>query len=217
MEVSRNKLTALERALRQHEAQRVALEEEPTRAAVGIILEPRPDDVHLCLIHRAEFDGDPWSGHMGFPGGRKDPGDPDVLDTAMREVDEEIGIDLRSHGRLIGSLDEIQGVARGRQLSMVISPFVFALERRVDLRPNHEVQSVLWVPLDFLAEPGNESLVEHSINGQRMRLPAYVYQDRTIWGLTLRMIQSFLEVVGREELARAAFNQRARRAAASES
>jgi len=199
MEVSHSKLTAVERALRRHDAQRVTLDGEPMRAAVGIILEPRPDDVHLCLIHRAEVDGDPWSGHMGFPGGRKDPEDPDVLETVLREVQEEVGIDLRSHARLIAPLDEVQGVARGRQLSMVISPFVFVLERRVDPRLNHEVQSVLWVPLDFLADPENESIIEHSINGERMRLPAYVYQDRTIWGLTLRMIQSFLEVVGRDE------------------
>jgi 8-oxo-dGTP pyrophosphatase MutT (NUDIX family) len=199
MEVSHSKLTAVERALRLYDAQRVALDGEPMRAAVGIILEPRPDDVHLCLIHRAEVDGDPWSGHMGLPGGRKDPEDPNVLDTVLREVREEVGIDLRRHARLLGPLDEVQGVARGRQLSMIISPFVFMLERRVNARPNHEVQSVVWVPLDFLADPGNESIVEHSINGQRMRLPAYVYQERTIWGLTFRMIQSFLEVVGRAE------------------
>jgi 8-oxo-dGTP pyrophosphatase MutT (NUDIX family) len=195
MEVSRNKLTALERALRRHDAQRVTLDGEPMRAAVGVILDPRPDDVHLCLIHRAEFDGDPWSGHMGFPGGRKDPEDPDVLETVLREVDEEVGIDLRRHARLIGPLDEIQGIARGRELSMVISPFVFALERGVEPRPNHEVQAVVWVPLGFLTDPRNESVVEHPINGQRMRLPAYVYQERTIWGLTFRMIRSFLEVV----------------------
>jgi 8-oxo-dGTP pyrophosphatase MutT (NUDIX family) len=195
MEVSRDKLTAVERALRRHDAQRVTLDGEPTRAAVGVILDPRPDDVHLCLIHRAEFDGDPWSGHMGFPGGRKDPEDPDVLETVLREVDEEVGIDLRRHARLIGPLDELQGVARGRELSMVISPFVFALERRVDPRLNHEVQAVVWVPFGFLADPRNESVVEYTINGQRMRLPAYVYQERTIWGLTFRMIRSFLGVV----------------------
>ncbi len=94
-------------------------------------------------------------------------------------------------------MDELQGVARGRQLPLVISPFVFVLEAAVEPRPNHEVQSVLWVPLSFLAEPDNESMVEHSIGGQSMHLPAYIYQDRTIWGLTFRMIHAFLDVVGR--------------------
>ncbi|MBI2963462.1 MAG: CoA pyrophosphatase [Deltaproteobacteria bacterium] len=197
MERSRRKLESLERALRRHRPQRVALDGFPTRAAVGMILDPRPDDLHLFFIHRAEVDGDPWSGHMGFPGGRMDPEDPDVLGTVLREVDEEVGIDLGREGRLIAALDEIQGVARGRHLPLVISPFVFALEQPVEPRPNHEVQSVLWVPLSFLAAPENESLVEHRIDGQPMRLPAYVYGERTIWGLTFRMIRSLLEAASR--------------------
>jgi 8-oxo-dGTP pyrophosphatase MutT (NUDIX family) len=197
MEASRRKLEAVERALRTHPVQRVALDAEPSRAAVAMVLEPRADDIHLFFIHRAEHEADPWSGHMGFPGGRKDPEDPDVLQTALREVQEEVGIDLGAHGRLIGPIDELQGVARGRQLPLVISPFVFALEEPVEPQPNHEVQSVLWVPLEFLANPANESMIDYSIGGQPMRLPAYVYQDRTIWGLTFRMIRSFLDVVSR--------------------
>jgi len=196
MDAARTKLEAVEAALRRHDPVKVALDGEPTRAAVALVLEQRADDVHLFLIHRAEHEADPWSGHMGFPGGRKDPEDPDVLNTVLREVFEEVGFDLRRQARLIGPLDELQGVARGRQLPLVISPFVFALEEPVEPQPNHEVQSVLWVPLSFLAEPRNESLVEHSINGQKMRLPAYVYERRTIWGLTFRMIKSFLDVVG---------------------
>ena len=195
MDAARKKLEAVEQALRRHEPLRVSLDGEPSRAAVAMVLEPRADDLHLFFIHRAEHDADPWSGHMGFPGGRKDPEDPDVLNTVLREVHEEVGIDLRRQARLIGPIDEVQGVARGRQLPLVISPFVFALETAVEPRPNHEVQSVLWVPLSYLAEPSNESIVEYLINGQQMRLPAYIYQDRTIWGLTFRMIRGFLEVV----------------------
>jgi 8-oxo-dGTP pyrophosphatase MutT (NUDIX family) len=202
MEDAADKLSAVERALRAHRPVRVSLEGEPSRAAVAILLDPRPDDLHLLFIHRAEHEKDPWSGHMGFPGGRKDPDDPDVLNTVLREVHEEIGIDLRRQARLIAPIDELQGVARGRHLPLVISPFVFALAERVDPRPNHEVQSVLWVPLGFLAEPNNESIVEYFIEGQPMRLPAFIYQDRTIWGLTFRMIRSFLEILGQEEEAR---------------
>jgi 8-oxo-dGTP pyrophosphatase MutT (NUDIX family) len=199
MDAAQKKLEAVEQALRRHEPVRVSLDGEPSRAAVAMVLEPRADDLHLFFIHRAEHDADPWSGHMGFPGGRKDPEDPDVLNTVLREVHEEVGIDLRRQARLIGPIDEVQGVARGRQLPLVISPFVFVLETAVEPRPNHEVQSVLWVPLSYLAEPSNESIVEYFINGQQMRLPAYIYQDRTIWGLTFRMIRAFLEVVSRQE------------------
>jgi len=218
MRGARKKLEAVEHALRAHDPIRVSLEGEPSRAAVGMVLEARDDDVHIFFIHRAEHEADPWSGHMGFPGGRKDPEDPDVLDTVLREVHEEVGIDLRRHARLIGALDEIQGVARGRQLPLVISPFVFALDEPVEARPNHEVQSVLWVPLAFLADPGNESIVKHSINGQSMELPAYVYAERTIWGLTFRMVRSFLEIIKkpRPEAASASSTTKAPREASHE-
>src|SRR5258706_3754204 len=197
MEAGGQRLAEVEEALGRHQAVRVSLEGEPSRAAVAMLLEPRADDVHLFFIHRAEFAGDPWSGHMGFPGGRKDPGDPGVLETAIREAEEEVGIDLRRSARLLAPLDEIQGVARGRQLPLVISPFVFAVEQAWKPQPNHEVQGTLWVPPSFLADLQNESIVEYFIDGQRMRLPAYIYQDRTIWGLTFRMIRSFLEIVDR--------------------
>ena len=94
MSAGLKKLEAVERALRRHEPVRVALDGEPSRAAVAMVLEPRDDDLHLFFIHRAEHDADPWSGHMGFPGGRKDADDPDVLNSVLREVHEEVGIDL---------------------------------------------------------------------------------------------------------------------------
>lgn len=193
----RSKLDALERALARHRARRIELDSEPTRAAVGMIFEPRDDDLHLFLIHRAEFAGDPWSGHMGFPGGRKDPEDDDMLSTVVREVREEVGIDLEREARLLGPLDEIQGMARGRHLPLVISPFAFVVEGPIEPRPNHEVQSTLWVPHSFLADRRNQSEIEYRIDGQKVYLPAYVFQDRTIWGLTFRMIQGLLDVLER--------------------
>lgn len=195
MEHGRRKLDALEEAIAQHEPQRVALDGEPMRAAVAMIFEPRDDDLHLFFIHRAEFAGDPWSGHMGFPGGRKDPEDRDVLRTALREVREEVGIDLDRQARLLAPLDEIQGVARGRQLPLVISPFAFVLEAPVELCPNHEVQSTLWVPHGFLADRRNQSEMKYRVDDHDVYLPAYVFQDRTIWGLTFRMVQSLLDLL----------------------
>jgi 8-oxo-dGTP pyrophosphatase MutT (NUDIX family) len=192
----RERLRWIEEALRRHRPKLVSLEGEPWRAAVAVIFEARGDDLYVLFIHRAVNALDPWSGHMGFPGGGKDPTDADLHETVLREVQEEIGIDLRKCARLIGRLDEIRGVARGRQLDLVISPFVFVLRETAECKLNHEVQSLLWVPLSFLEDASNESIVEHRINDMPMRLPAYIYEDRTIWGLTFRMLQSLLEVIG---------------------
>ncbi len=197
MDHGRRKLGALEEALGRHRPAKVSLDGEPTRAAVAMIFEPRDDDLHLFFIHRAESAGDPWSGHMGFPGGRKDPEDADVLHTAMREVREEVGFDLERQARFISPLDEIQGIARGRSLPLVISPFAFVLNEPAEATPNHEVQSTLWVPHAFLDDRARQSEIPYKIDGQIVHLPAYVFEGRTIWGLTYRMVQGLLEVLRR--------------------
>ena len=62
-------------------------------AAVAIVRAAVPDD-SILLIRRAEREGDSWSGHWSFPGGRREPEDPDLLHTALRELEEECGIRL---------------------------------------------------------------------------------------------------------------------------
>lgn len=195
--------TAVDRYARLCEAVRhgdpatVDLEGAPSRAAVGVLLESRSDDVYLLFIHRAVHEGDPWSGHMAFPGGFKEQIDTNLRAAVEREVLEEVGIDLDRSAELVGRLDDVQGVARGRELSLVITPFVFGLRERVDPRPNEEVQSIVWVPVSFLADPASRGTIDYARSdedGEVVRLPAIVYRGHTIWGLTLRMVENFLEI-----------------------
>src|SRR5437870_1501228 len=72
------------------------------RAAVAIVLRDGASGIEVLFIHRAEHPDDPWSGHMAFPGGRAEDGEPPVL-TAMRESAEEVGLDL-GEAELLGGL-----------------------------------------------------------------------------------------------------------------
>ena len=74
---------------------------------MAAILRPGDPEPEVLLIRRAEKVGDPWSGHMAFPGGRADPRDPDLRATAVRETREEVGLDLENDAELIGILDDI--------------------------------------------------------------------------------------------------------------
>lgn len=175
-------------------------EPKVARASVAVVLQARPaGGVELLLIQRATRDSDPWSGHMAFPGGRRDPDDVDVVATARRETHEEVGVDLSRDGEVIGRLDELRAVARHRPLDLVISPIVFALTRPVTLHPSpREVESALWVPLDFLASTAARTTYTRTLDDITSDFPAFRYERYTIWGLTHRILDGFLEIVRRD-------------------
>jgi 8-oxo-dGTP pyrophosphatase MutT (NUDIX family) len=168
------------------------------RAAVAMVLRDRGDDTDVLLIHRATRDGDPWSGHMALPGGRHDPRDRDIIHTAARETLEEVGIDIERTGELIGRLDELHAVARHRPLDLVISPTVWHLQQPVDITPHpREVADALWVPLSHLCSADGRGLYQRTLDGVASEYPAFIYTGHTIWGLTHRILDSFLDVVCR--------------------
>lgn len=164
-------------------------------AAVAAVLRPGPLGAEVLLIRRAEHALDPWSGHMAFPGGRYDRTDESLLATAVRETREEVGLDLEQHASLLGPLDALPAIAKGRPAGLVIAPFVFALEDDVVLRPNHEVVETLWAPLARLASGEHAAVVEYQLEGQTLELPGWNVEGRIVWGLTYRMLHSLLELV----------------------
>lgn len=166
------------------------------RAAVAIVLRAGDSGAEFIVIHRAHRRGDPWSGHMALPGGRAHPGDRDLFATAVRETREEVGVDLDRDGQLLGHLDDLRAVGRGRPLDLIIRPYVCALHAPVMLTPNaHEVQSAFWIPLASLRRHEALGTYRHTLNGHELEHPAFVFAGHTIWGLTHRILSGFLEVL----------------------
>lgn len=166
------------------------------RAAVAMVIAPEDDGLHCLLIKRAQHPLDPWSGHMAFPGGRHERGVESLDETAVRETLEEVGIDLRVHGELIGRLDDVQAMANGRHLDMVITPFLFTLDRlRTGTIDAREVERAIWVPMRVFREAefhGTTSITREGFTGD---FPAFLYQGHAVWGLTYRIIRGFLDVL----------------------
>jgi 8-oxo-dGTP pyrophosphatase MutT (NUDIX family) len=172
------------------------------RAAVAVILRTGGTGPEFVVIHRSHRRGDPWSGHMALPGGRHQVSDHSLLVTAARETREEVGVDLERDGELLGHLDDLRAIGRGRLLNLVITPFVYAVHTPVDLVPNHEeVQSAFWVPLASLRTdlPGTH---RQRIDGYEAEFPAFIYRGHTIWGLTHRILTGLLEILDRPDQAR---------------
>jgi 8-oxo-dGTP pyrophosphatase MutT (NUDIX family) len=170
------------------------------RAAVAaVIREGGPEGLELLFIRRAEQEGDPWSGHISFPGGRSEPGDDGLVGTAIRETEEETGLDLDRDGELLGALDEIRAMARVRPVDLSIAPFVFRLLRPAVPTPNHEVVSLHWLPLARLLGPEHRSTLEYPHEGALLEFPCLRVDDLVIWGLTYRMLDNLRRVLGAGE------------------
>lgn len=181
-------------ALRAHPARAVQKQRETRSAAVAAVLREHDSEGHreleLLFIRRADHPGDPWSGHMAFPGGRVDPVDAHPLAAARRETLEEIELDLEKNARLLGELSEVPAVAKGKRLAMVVHPFVFALDGAgPPLIPDpREVAETLWIPLSLFFDEGARESLDYDYEGVRMQLPCYRWKGRTVWGLTLKMV-----------------------------
>jgi len=167
-------------------------------AAVALILAGGPSDPYILFIERARRIGDPWSGHMAFPGGRVDRRDADAQRTAERETLEEVGIDLAARAELIGRLDDQAGRRSGTSWQgRPIAGYVYHLVERAEVVASHEVEEALWVPSSALLEPKNQ--VDYTVSYAPGTFPGILVgkPDRhIIWGLTYRFLESFLEALG---------------------
>ena len=159
-------------------------------AAVAAVLFGEADP-QLLFIERATVQGDPWSGHVAFPGGRREDQDASLLDTAVRETWEELGLDL-SHAEHLGALDEVGPVSRRKPL--VVRPHVFHLDRLPELRPNHEVAAVHQLSLARLLANEGRGPMPFEWNGQAMELARVEMptSDVRLWGMTLRIVDDLL-------------------------
>jgi 8-oxo-dGTP pyrophosphatase MutT (NUDIX family) len=160
-------------------------------AAVAVIFLVEKGRERILLIRRAERDGDPWSNHMAFPGGMVGPEDSSFEETAKREANEEVGVDLSpDSASFLGYMLRLK--ARLRDVTVV--PAVFELNSRPELKPNNEVASCEWALMEDLAREDARStyLVKGPLSKEEVTQPALVHHGNVIWGLTERIISAII-------------------------
>ncbi|RNC71872.1 MAG: CoA pyrophosphatase [Desulfuromonadales bacterium] len=163
------------------------------RASVAFVLRDGEAGMEVLFIERASRDGDPWSGDLGFPGGRVEDGDGDPRRTAERETLEELGLDLSS-ARCLGRLSDIVGA----HLPVHVACFVYGVGEVQEFRLSDEVRDVFWVPLAELAAPERQVTAAVRFGGEDFERPAIslpVEGKPVLWGITYRLVMQFLKVL----------------------
>jgi len=167
------------------------------RAAVAIVLTDRADSLDLLLIERAKRAGDPWSGHMAFPGGRVEAVDANARAAAERETLEEVGLSL-ARSEFLGRLDDLPG-RPAPPTDFAVSAFVFYAHEPGSLALNHEVRDAFWFPLESLSDRSRH--VDHPVAvGSARCLPGILVGEpgrHVVWGLTYHFLDRFLKILGR--------------------
>ena len=184
----------------------------PARAAVAIVIRTRPaasgqgpevepfdqrlngspgrevPALDILLIQRAERHGDPWSGQIALPGGRRHPDDATLQDTAVRETHEETGIDLAAEGLVLGMLDEIR--PRTPVLPpIIVTPFVAVVPAGVPLEISDELADAFWTPWGTFADPDRVDESTVRVRGALWKVSSYLVGERVVWGMTERMLR----------------------------
>ena len=187
-------LETARRKLRNYRPVEIPFESGMIAAAVAVVLHDGDEGLEALFIHRAVRAGDTWSGQIAFPGGRRDPGDADLLATAIRETMEEVGVDLSSAERL-GVLDDLY--PRTPVLPpVVVRPFVFALTARPTIVVSPEVQSAFWISFRALQSPGVSGTFTVDHPGiPRRAMPAYTLGKHTIWGMSERILTPLISLL----------------------
>jgi 8-oxo-dGTP pyrophosphatase MutT (NUDIX family) len=167
-----------------------------TRAAVALVLRAGTDGLEMLFIERASRPDDPWSGDLGFPGGKVEEGESDPRLTAERETREEIGLDLRG-GRYLGRLSDISGA----HLPVLVSCFVYGVGDHQPFVLSHEIRDAFWLSFAGLTSPERHVMAQVRFAGKILERPAiHLLQPGkpVLWGITYRLVMEFLELL-REE------------------
>jgi 8-oxo-dGTP pyrophosphatase MutT (NUDIX family) len=172
--------------------------ERVKQAAVTLILRESSGTTEALIIKRAEFEGDPWSGHLALPGGRAEAQDDDLLATAARETREEIGVELLdkdgSRELFIGQLPLI--APRNPGLPKIeITPLVALAPPNLAMQLSDEVESAFWVSINQLKREGASATYFLRYQDLIIKRPAYLTESGLIWGITERILTSFLELL----------------------
>ncbi|RXM38396.1 CoA pyrophosphatase [Chryseobacterium sp. CH21] len=164
--------------------------EKTRKSAVLMLLYPINDEIYFPLILRNSYDGF-HSNEIGFPGGRFEETDENLIQTALREAKEEIGIEP-DEVKILGTITKIYiGPS-----DFSVLPVVGYLPHRPNFKPDsREVQQIFDLKLDYFSDSNNLGFGEINIPGDMVTTPYYKVEGHKVWGATAKIIVELLSVL----------------------
>jgi 8-oxo-dGTP pyrophosphatase MutT (NUDIX family) len=158
--------------------------------AVILMLYLKDNKLTICFIKRAT-DGGVHSGQIGFPGGKKDETDKDLIETALREAKEEIGI-IPGKIQVLGKLSDLYIPVS----NYIVYPFVGFYSQKPKFKLNKsEVDELVEVSLKKLINPAHCAFSEITINNSKLKVPCYIFGKHKIWGATAMILSEFVQIL----------------------
>lgn len=163
------------------------------RAAVLLPLFVQDERWHILFTRRTHRVGT-HKGQISFPGGKVETDDDSLVETALRETEEEIGVPADSI-KVLGRLDDTQS----RSARYVVTPYVGTFAGTVAFKPNpSEIDELILVPLRDLQDPAIHRIEWWEYQGTQVPVHFYEWDAYTIWGITGGILADFLDTVPRE-------------------
>ena len=158
-------------------------------SAVLVLLFQKDGVDHVLLTKRSDK-VEYHKGEISFPGGRADPQDSDLLETALREAAEEIGL-VPGDVKILGRLDDISTATTG----FIVTPYVGLIGYPYPFRINaNEIAELVFVPLQALAKACHIEAREAPWEEPKAAGCHFRYGDYIVWGATARILKQFLDI-----------------------
>ncbi|MCI4373824.1 MAG: CoA pyrophosphatase [Thermoplasmata archaeon] len=158
-------------------------------AAVLVVIRDGPHGPETLLIERAERAGDPASGQVSFPGGHREPTDPELRSVALREAAEEVGLRSSDLAETPRYFDTYSAPVFRLDVAVFLAPFLEGGREPHPADPT-EVAEVFWFP--FRQSRQTERRTRRTHTGER-EVDAAVWGSHIVWGFTRRVIGDIVE------------------------
>lgn len=166
----------------------------PAPASVLIPLFRENGEWRVLYIRRSEHEDDHHSGQVAFPGGKLEDVDNNAFDAALREAQEEIGLDP-AHVSILGTLKEYHTIS-----NFMVTPVVGEINWPITLIPDdREVSRIFSIPVSWLADPANHRVSWKTLKNTEEDIPVIHferYEGELLWGITAKLTLSLLKLIG---------------------